>query len=78
MSKFKAVLKYKVKETHPDIKYIKDSTEVLTYDDIYTFEENYSKNDVAGYIKNDLSIIAGGGYDDKHINILSFNIEKIE
>lgn len=77
MSRFKASITYKVKETHPDIKYIDNPKERLTFEDVYTFKENYNKNDVAGYIKNDLSLIAGGGYDDKHIDILSFSIEKI-
>lgn len=77
MSKFKAIIKYKVKKTHPDIKYIKNPEEVLSFEDVYSFNQNYSEEDVENYIKNDLSLVASGGYDDKHINILDFVIEKI-
>ena len=78
MSKFKAIIKFKVEKTHPDIEYIKNPEEVLSFEDVYSFNQSYSEEDVSSYIKNDLSIVAGGGYDDKHINILDFVIEKIE
>lgn len=77
MSKFKAMIKFKVEKTHPDIEYIENPEEVLSFEDVYSFNQSYSEEDVSSYIKNDLSIVAGGGYDNKHINILDFVIEKI-
>lgn len=77
MNEYKAKIIYKVKATHPDIKYISDPDNVQEYEDVYRFNKDYSKEDVIGYIKHDLSIIAGGGYDNKHINIIDFNIEQI-
>ena len=64
---------------HPDIQYIKDWSEskILTFDDIYTFDDCYTFEDVEGYVKNDLSLIAGGGYNSRHIHNVKFEITRV-
>ena len=68
-----------VDSEHPDIKYIKDWSEskILTFDDVYTFDDCYTFEDVEGYVKNDLSLIAGGGYNSRHIHNVKFEISRI-
>ena len=72
-------ISYTVDTGHPDIQYIKDWSEskILTFDDVYTFDDCYTFEDVEGYVKNDLSLIAGGGYNSKHIHNVKFEISRI-
>ena len=77
--RFYGKIKYTIDREHPDIKYIKDWTEekVFEYDDTYTFADCYTEEDSIKYIKRDLKLIAGGGYDAKHIHNVSFEIRKL-
>ena len=56
---------YTVDAAHPDIQYIKGWSEnkILNFEDIYTFDGCYTFEDVENYVKSDLSLIAGGGYN---------------
>lgn len=70
MMKIWAKISYKVDADHPDLgdlpeKYWKDK--VFTYEDTYTFDSYWEYDDAVEYIKNDLALIAGGGYNAKHI-----------
>ena len=69
-----ATIYYMVDNNHPDIKYIKNPAEVQSFTDCYNIDLNefYDKDDYMSYIKNDLRIIAGGGYDTNHIHNVSF------
>ncbi len=87
--KIKAKIYYTMKETHPD----KDCViggwnpdEVYNYEDIYTINPNrfWGEDDIKDcidgikdYIKEDLKLIAGGGYNWKHIDNIRFEMEVI-
>ena len=76
--KYHGKITFTIDKNHPDIKYVPDWTEdkVLTFKDIYTFDNNYEKESVINYIKNDLMIVAGGGYNADHIHNVTFDIVK--
>ncbi len=60
-------------------KYVEDWTDnkELTFSDTYTFNSDYTKEDAVNYIKRDLKLIAGGGYNADHIHNVTFDIEKL-
>ncbi len=70
---------YTIGKSHPDIQYVPDWTEgkFYTVEDEYTFSEDYSKENIMAYIKNDLMLVAGGGYNTDHIHNVMFEIEKV-
>ena len=72
-------ISYTVDAGHPDIQYIKEWSEnkILTFEDTYTFDNCYTFDDVEGYVKNDRSLVAGGGYNSKHIHNVKFEIARV-
>lgn len=78
--KYHGKISFTIDKEHPDIKYVKDWTEdkVLTIEDVYVFSNKYgyTKDYIIAYIKNDLSLVAGGGYNTDHIHNIVFEIEK--
>lgn len=78
MTKYHGKITYTIDKNHPDIEYLKDYTEkdVFTYEDTYTFNESYSKGFVAEYVKRDLMLVAGGGYNTDHIHNVKFEIKR--
>ena len=52
---------------------------MYTYKDIYTMDSDYfeSKEEIIDYIKNDLKLVSGGGYNSKHIHNIKFNIKRV-
>lgn len=75
-----AEITYTIDKNHPDIGCIADwaKDKVFKYDDEYYFNpEIYTKSDAKEYIKRDLSTIAGGGYNSKHIHNKKFRIFEI-
>lgn len=76
---FKAAITFNVKEGHPDMKYIKDPAEKLQFSDTYTFNTFHYDNEqqMIAFMKEDLSLVAGGGYSTEHIKNVSFSIKKI-
>ena len=78
MKKYHGKIIYTIDKAHPDIKYVADYTEekIFTYEDVYTFNGEYSKDFVAEYIKQDLMLVAGGGYNADHIHNVKFEIKK--
>ena len=77
---FYAEITYTIDKNHPDMGCIADwaKDKVFKYDDEYYLDsEFYTKNDAKEYIKRDLSIIAGGGYNSKHIHNKKFRIFEI-
>jgi hypothetical protein len=72
---------YTCDSEHPDIQYMNDWNEnkVYTFEDTYTIKEEnfYGDDDIMSYIKNDLRLVAGGGYNSKHIHNVEFEIRKI-
>lgn len=67
---YKAKITYCINpERHPDFKYLTDwfIGRVYSYEDTYTFADYYDEEDIREYIKRDLSLVAGGGYDTRGI-----------
>ncbi len=77
--KFKGKINYTMDSEHPDKKYVEDWTEnkVFSFSDTYAFDLSYTEGDAVNYIKRDLKLIAGGGYNADHIHNVTFKIEKL-
>jgi hypothetical protein len=55
--------KYKATKKHPDARYIKNFSEVLTYSDIYTFDDCYDDLESnISYAVRDILLVVSGGY----------------
>lgn len=76
--KYHGKISFTIDKGHPDIKYVNDWTEdkILTFADTYTFNDDYTEESIIQYIKRDLSLVAGGGYNTDHIHNVTFEIEK--
>lgn len=74
----KGVIKYKVKKNHPDLKYIdeEERNNEFEFCDIYHIDTDYfyGKDHIDSYIKHDLALVAGGGYDTDTIKNVKFII----
>lgn len=80
MRKYKASIEYTIDATHPNFKYmsLRSFKDHLTYEDIYSVSDDLiPEEDVISYIKRDLCLVAGGGYNSKHIHNVKFDIERI-
>lgn len=81
--KYNAKIYYTIDKNHPDIEYVKDWTEDKEFDfsDTYTFNDEIYENEdeemILNYIKKDLRLIAGGGYNSEHIHNVRFEIKRI-
>ena len=79
---FNAIIKYKAKETHPDIQDLPEEfwkDKVFIYEDTYSFNSAYydEVEDMIEYMKSDLRLVAGGGYSTRHIYDVEFEIEEV-
>ena len=77
---FKAVIRYYVDQDHPDIKCIKHPEQEQSFDDTYKFDYFYWGDNTDGmldYMKQDLALIAGGGYNTDHIHQVSYSFVRI-
>ena len=83
MTSYKAKIIYKIYPTHPDIKGIKDYSldKVFEYEDVYRFNPFYyhpsETERMKKYMKDDLSLVAGGGYNADHIHDVRFEFKRI-
>ena len=78
--KINAKISYKVKPTHPDLGDMPEhiwKDKLFTYDDEYTFDENWDEEDAKSYIRRDLALVAGGGYNAKHIYDVGYEMEVV-
>ena len=76
--KYKGTISYRITEDHPDRKYFKgDISQRLTFSDVYTFKEDMPKETIVAYIKADLALVAGGGYNADHIRDVKFTIKEV-
>lgn len=78
--KFNAKITYKVDGNHPDIqdmpsKYWYDK--VFTYEDTYTFGNDWGREEAILYMERDLKVIAGGGYSSRNIYDVKFDIKEV-
>ena len=78
MKKYNGKITFTIDQNHPDIKHVKDWMEnkEFTFEDVYTFSEGIPMENIKEYIKRDLTLVAGGGYDSKHIHNVKFDIKK--
>ena len=76
--KYHGKISFTIDKGHPDIKHVEDWTEdkILTFADTYTFNDDYTEESIIQYIKRDLSLVAGGGYNTDHIHNVAFDIGK--
>lgn len=81
MMKIKAVIKYKIKENHPDIEYVKG----WNRDKVYEFEDTYyidpdrfwGDDHINSFIKHDLALVAGGGYGTDGIEVVKYDLQRV-
>lgn len=79
-TKFKGTIRFTVDSEHPDFKCIKKPDQEQSFCDTYTFDYFSWGDDVEGmeaYIKQDLALIAGGGYDTDHIHNVKYTIVRL-
>lgn len=72
---------YKMLPTHPDVDHVFGGwkpEEEYDFGDIYTFDETWEKETAIEYVKRDLKLVAGGGYNWEHIKDVSFDLEVVE
>lgn len=76
--RFCGKIKFTMDKEHPDVKCVEDWTEdrVLTFEDYYEFSMDYTKDEIESYIKHDLMLVAGGGYNTDHIHNVTFEIKQ--
>lgn len=78
--KYYGEINYTIDHGHPDIEYVKDwhKDKVFTFSDIYMFNNDYDEEtDIIPYIKRDLKLVAGGGYNWEHIHNVKFDIHRV-
>jgi len=79
--KINAKISYKVKPTHPDLGDIPEhlwKDKLFTYDDEYTFDDDdWDEEGAKAYIRRDLALVAGGGYNAKHIYDVEYEMEVV-
>lgn len=79
---YAAKIAYTIDDKHPDWEYSEmNADKVYEYEDEYRFYPGGIYSDTeerrTAYIKNDLSLIAGGGYNTRHIHNVKFDIRRI-
>ena len=85
MKKITATIYYTIDRNHPDRKYMENqSTKIVrTFTDTYLFDINNPRSlqygatmeQMTSYIKSDLRLVVGGGYDSKHIHNVKFEFK---
>lgn len=73
----KATINYTVDGAHPDIKGIRNPKAPQHFTDLYTVDTDYfySLDELYSYIRRDLAIIAGGGYNADHIHNVTYSFK---
>ena len=67
----KVKLSCTIDENHPDIRYVDDWSpdKVFDFEDTYYFDiETWPLKEAREYAQHDLALVAGGGYNTKHIH----------
>lgn len=76
--RFHGKITFTMDKEHPDVKCVEDWTEdkVMKFADYYEFSTDYTRDEIESYIKHDLMLIAGGGYNTDHIHNVTFEIKQ--
>lgn len=76
--RFHGKITFTMDKEHPDVKCVEDWTEdkVMKFADYYEFSTDYTKDEIESYIKHDLMLVAGGGYNTDHIHNVTFEIKQ--
>ena len=75
--KYHGYISYKMTKNHKDyVEGLHDSYQI--YEDIYTLRPGYHISDVIDSIREDLKLVAGGGYDTKNITNVNIIIKEIK
>ena len=79
--KYYAKINFTIDKDHPDIQCVKDWTKLkrFEFEDTYTFDDRYgfTEDDCINYIKRDLKLVAGGGYNWDYIHNVTFEIKEV-
>lgn len=82
--KYYGKITYEIDENHLDVNYVDGGWykgRVFKHEDTYEFDERlYSPEDhemFVNYIKKDLKLVAGGGYNADHIHNVKFEIRRV-
>lgn len=77
--KYRGKISFTIDREHPDFKYAEDWTvdKIYTFEDVYTFDNDHMEESIVAYIKRDLRLVAGGGYNAEHIHNVTFEIERV-
>lgn len=77
--KIRGTIFYTIDKEHKDYQYYKNPDAVQKFSDVYTMDTNYFPDQYSReyYIKNDLALVAGGGYTTDHIHNVSFEFERV-
>lgn len=78
----KAKLTYTIKPTHPDFQYLTENwspEKRFTDEDTYHINPNlfYGDEDIEDFIKEDMLLVAGGGYNWNGIDNIEFEMKEI-
>lgn len=75
----KATIRYNITKDNPDFKYVESPEKPLVFTDTYRFSpesEFYDDPDyMMNFIKQDLLLVAGGGYDTKGVTNVKFEFK---
>lgn len=79
--KINAVIKYKIKENHPDLKYVEgwNRDKVFEFEDTYNIDPDsfWGEDHINSYIRHDMELVAGGGYDTDTIEVVSYKTKRV-
>lgn len=74
--KYDGKINFTIDKEHPD--YVENYESLtFTFEDTYSFNDDYTEEEAVAFIKRDLSLVAGGGYNTDHIHNVTFEIERI-
>lgn len=76
---FKGLITFNIDSGHPDVQCVENIDDELCFEDIYTLSSDYyiNEEEMINFIKQDLSIVAGGGYSKENIRNVKFDIKII-
>lgn len=75
--KYEGTIVYMITDNHPDRKYVKDIGTTFTYSDTFIFDREFPREMVEDYIRRELALVAGGGYDTEHLYNVNVTIKRI-